>query len=54
VEISVGNAGLKMRSKVMINQTRAVDKARLIKKMGRVTPAILNEVNRALKLHYGL
>jgi len=54
VEIPVGNAGLKMRSKIMINQTRAVDKARLIKKMGRVTPAILNQVNRALKLHYGL
>lgn len=54
VEIPSGNGGFKKRSKIMINQTRAVDKTRLIKKMGSVSPEILNQVDRALKLHYGL
>ncbi|MBI5584005.1 MAG: type II toxin-antitoxin system PemK/MazF family toxin [Deltaproteobacteria bacterium] len=54
VEIPPGTGGLKKRSKIMVNQTRAVDKTRLIKKMGRISPAIQNQVDRALKLHFSL
>ena len=54
VEIPAGVGGLKSLSKAMINQTRAVDKIRLLKKMGRLPPAIMEEVNRALRLHYDL
>jgi mRNA interferase MazF len=54
VEISRGTAGLKTRSKVMVNQTRAVDKIRLIKKLGQLPEQIVKEVNQALKLHYDL
>jgi mRNA interferase MazF len=54
VEIPPGIGGLKNRSKIMINQTRAVDKARLIKKLGRLPPDILASINRALMLHYDL
>jgi mRNA interferase MazF len=54
VEIPPGVGGLKTRSKVMVNQTRAVDKIRLIKKLGDLPKQIMNEVNRALKLHYDL
>ena len=54
VEIPPGLAGLKTRSKVMINQTRAVDKIRLIKKLGPLSEKIMLDVNQALKLHYDL
>lgn len=54
VEIPAGVGGLRSLSKAMVNQTRAVDKIRLLKKMGRLPSAIMEEVNRALRLHYDL
>ncbi len=54
VEIPSGVGGLKSRSKVMANQTRAVDKIKLIKKMGRLAEPIMTDINRALKLHFDL
>ncbi|HUL36308.1 MAG TPA: type II toxin-antitoxin system PemK/MazF family toxin [Thermodesulfobacteriota bacterium] len=54
VEIPPGVGGLKSRSKVMANQTRAVDKIRLIKKLGRLPEQIMTDINGALKLHYDL
>jgi mRNA interferase MazF len=54
VEIPAGTSGLKMRSKVMVNQTRAVDKMRLMKKLGQLSPQIMEDMNKALKLHYDL
>jgi len=54
VEIPQGVGGLKSRSKVMVNQTRAVDKIRLIKKLGHLPDQIMADINGALKLHYDL
>ncbi len=54
VEIPAGTAGLKTRSKVMVNQTRAVDKIRLIKKLGQLPIQMMADVNQALKMHYDL
>jgi len=54
VEILPGVGGLKTRSKVMVNQTRAVDKIRLIEKLGHLPKQTMEDVNRALKLHYDL
>ncbi len=54
VEIPSGVGGLKSRSKVMVNQTRAVDKIRLIKRLGHLPEQIMADINRALKLHYDL
>ena len=54
VEIPPGTGGLRTRSKVMVNQTRAVDKIRFVKKMGRLPDDILLLVDRALSLHYAL
>ena len=54
VEVSAGIGGLRARSKVMVNQTRAVDKVRLIKRLGNLPDEIMEEINKALKLHYGL
>jgi mRNA interferase MazF len=54
VEIPAGVGGLRVRSKIMINQTRAVDKIRLIKKLGHLPIDLLVKIDRALKLHYEL
>jgi mRNA interferase MazF len=54
IEVPPGTGGLKVRSKVMINQTRAVDKIRLIKKLGQLPAGLMEEANQALKLHYDL
>jgi mRNA interferase MazF len=54
VEIPLGRGGLRARSKVMVNQTRAVDRIRLIKSLGHLPEEIMADVDRALKLHYDL
>ncbi len=54
VEIPAGAAGLRTRSKIMVNQTRAIDKIRLLKKLGQLPSQIMTDVNQALKLHYDL
>jgi len=38
----------------MVNQTRAVDKIRLIKKLGQLSETSMSNINEALKLHYDL
>lgn len=54
VEIPAGTAGLRARSKVMVNQTRAVDKVRLMKKLGLLPEQMMRRVDQALKLHFDL
>lgn len=46
--------GLKKNSKVLLNQIRAVDKIRLIKKLGKVDKDTLNKINEAIKISLGL
>ena len=54
VEVPEGDGGLSLQSKIMVNQTRAVDKARLVKKLGSLPPAVMQAVEDALIIHYGL
>ena len=54
VEILPREGGLRSLSKVMVNQTRAVDKIRLIKKLGQLSETSMSNINEALKLHYDL
>ncbi|MEJ2588264.1 MAG: type II toxin-antitoxin system PemK/MazF family toxin [Deltaproteobacteria bacterium] len=54
VKISSAMGGLQTLSKVMVNQIRAVDKIRLVKKFGHVPEQVMCEVDDVLKLHYGL
>ena len=54
VEVPARTGGLKTRSKVMVNQTRAVDKLRLIKRLGHLPAELMEQTDRALKLHYDL
>ncbi|RPI71734.1 MAG: type II toxin-antitoxin system PemK/MazF family toxin [Geobacteraceae bacterium] len=54
VEIPAGTAGLTSRSKIMVNQTRAVDKLRLVQFIGSLPAASMTQVKAALKLHYDI
>jgi mRNA-degrading endonuclease toxin of MazEF toxin-antitoxin module len=36
----------------MVNQTRAVDKIRFIKRLGHLSEELMDRVNKVLKLHY--
>lgn len=54
VELPPGTASLSSRSKVMINQTRAIDKVRLGQRLGCLPATMMEEVKEALKLHYDL
>lgn len=54
VEVPAGSGGLLSRSKVMTNQTRAVDILRLVKKVGHFSAAIMADIDEALRLHYEL
>jgi mRNA interferase MazF len=54
VELPEGTANLPSRSKIMVNQTRAVDKARLVQPVGRLSDTLIAQVKKALKLHCDL
>jgi mRNA interferase MazF len=54
VEVPQGNGGLQSRSKIMANQTRAVDTLRLVKKLGHFSAEIMADIDEALRLHYDL
>jgi len=49
-----GKGGLETDSKVMVNQTRAVDKTRLVKKLGHLPLEFMAQIDQALRLHYDL
>ncbi len=46
--------GLAVDSVVLLNQIRTVDKRRLVKQLGRLSKAKMEEVNRALRISVGL
>jgi mRNA interferase MazF len=46
--------GLEVDSVVLTNQIRAIDKQRLIKKLGKLKPETLDQVDYALQISLGL
>ena len=54
VEIPEGTSNLDSRSKIMVNQTRAIDKVRLIEFISNLPDALMARVKAALKLHYDI
>ncbi len=52
--ISRGTSGLEKDSKALLNQVRAIDKKRLVKKLGRANEETINELNEAIKISLGL
>ncbi len=50
VHIKAGVGGLVKDSVIMCSQIRAVDKERLLRHFGKVSPHVMKEVNKALKI----
>ena len=48
------DTGLAVNSVALLNQIRAVDRRRLIKRLGAVTPTILGQVDEAIEISLGL
>ncbi len=48
------DTGLAYNSVALLNQIRAVDRRRLIKRLGAATPAILEQVDDAIRISLGL
>ncbi len=54
VLVRAPEGGLDRDSVVMLNQIRTIDKRRLARRLGRVSPATIGRVDRALKISLGL
>jgi len=48
------HSGLDKDSKALLNQIRAVDKKRLVKKLGKVDVSTLEKIDEAVKISLGL
>ena len=54
VLVKAAEGGLSGDSMVLLNQIRSVDKRRLLKRLGKLSPVTLEDVNRALLISFGL
>ena len=54
VLVKAAEGGLSGDSMVLLNQIRSVDKRRLLKRLGKLRPVTLEDVNRALLISFGL
>lgn len=54
VLIPASEGGLTKESVVLLNQIRSIDKARLIKRLGRLKPTTMQHVENALQISFGL
>ena len=54
VRLEPSESGLEQTSKVQAEQVRALDTTRLVRRIGRVEPARMWEVDEALRVHLAL
>ena len=54
VFLSKGSGSLPKNSKVKADQIRTLDKARLVKKIGKLDQKEIEEIEKAMKIHLGL
>ena len=54
IEIDAARSGLSKNSVVLLEQIRTIDKRRLKERMGEVEPALMNRINSALSISFGL
>jgi mRNA interferase MazF len=54
IDIHASNFGLARDSVVLLEQIRTIDKMRLKEKMGHLDEGVMNEVNSALAVSFGL
>ena len=47
-------SGLQKESMVLLEQVRTIDKQRLRERMGEVEPEVMDQINRALQISFGL
>ena len=54
IEIEAEATGLSRNSIVLLEQIRTIDKRRLRERMGEVDPGVMNRINTALTISFGL
>lgn len=54
VPLQAPEGGLDQDSVILLNQIRSIDKARLVRRIGRLKPATLAAVDQAIKVSLGL
>lgn len=54
VLLTKANSGLEKDSKALLNQIRAIDKRRLVRKLGKADSETLERINRAIEISLGL
>lgn len=54
VRVEADEGGLKIESVILLNQIRTIDKQRLIKRLGKLTPEKIIKVDQALTISLGL
>lgn len=54
VVLKASECGLEQDSLVLLNQIRSVDKVRLVRRLGTVRKATMEQVNRAMELSLGI
>lgn len=54
IEIDAARTGLSKNSVVLLEQIRTIDKKRLKERMGEVDSGIMNRINNALSISFGL
>jgi mRNA interferase MazF len=46
--------GLTAETRILLNQVRSIDKRRLVRRLGKIPPARMREVERALLISFGI
>jgi mRNA interferase MazF len=54
IEISAAEYGLNKDSVILLEQIRTIDKRRLREKIGRLDKALMEKVNKAISISFGL
>ncbi len=54
IDVFAGQVGLAKDSVILLEQIRTIDKVRLKEKMGHLDDAVMNEVNDAITVSFGL
>jgi mRNA interferase MazF len=54
VAIQPPEGGLTVKSVVLLNQIRSIDKQRLVKRLGNLTEVTMEQVNQAIQISLGL
>ena len=52
--LSAKETGLSKKSKAKCNQIRTIDKRRVLKQLGKISPENIKEIEKALSIHLGI